>query len=45
MNTIKTNTECGLRFQDPDVSVQPGDTIICYTVHEVPASVDWDPGF
>ncbi|KAK0083657.1 hypothetical protein PV326_006625 [Microctonus aethiopoides] len=45
VNTIKTNIECGLRFQDPDVIVQPGDTIICYTVHEVPASVDWDPGF
>ncbi|XP_034938627.1 translation initiation factor IF-2, mitochondrial [Chelonus insularis] len=45
VNSIKTGLECGLRFHDPNVVVQPGDTIICYTTHEEPPSVNWDLGF
>lgn len=45
VNSIKSGVECGLRFENPDVVVEPGDTVICYVVHEVPPRVNWDPGF
>ncbi|XP_008553600.1 translation initiation factor IF-2, mitochondrial [Microplitis demolitor] len=45
VNSIKSGVECGLRFENPDIIVQPGDTIICYVTHEVQPSVNWDPGF
>ncbi|KAH0568056.1 translation initiation factor IF-2, mitochondrial isoform X1 [Cotesia glomerata] len=45
VNSIKSGVECGLRFENPDVVVEPGDTVICYVIHEVSPSVNWDPGF
>ncbi|KAG8036359.1 hypothetical protein G9C98_003681 [Cotesia typhae] len=45
VNSIKSGVECGLRFENPDVVVEPGDTVICYVVHEVLPRVNWDPGF
>lgn len=43
--TIKTGIDCGLQFEDPTVFVEPGDTLVCYTIHDVPPTVKWDPGF
>ncbi|KAF7991516.1 hypothetical protein HCN44_008887 [Aphidius gifuensis] len=43
--TIKTGIDCGLQFEDPSVFVEPGDTLVCYTIHDVPPTVKWDPGF
>ncbi|XP_011301783.1 translation initiation factor IF-2, mitochondrial [Fopius arisanus] len=44
-DTVKSGIECGLRFVDPNVKVQLGDTVICFRTYEVPSTVQWDPGF
>ncbi|KAL0124558.1 hypothetical protein PUN28_006419 [Cardiocondyla obscurior] len=43
--TIKTDVECGLRFEDPTISFKPGDVLICYQIYQKPQQTDWDPGF
>ncbi|EGI69934.1 PREDICTED: translation initiation factor IF-2, mitochondrial [Acromyrmex echinatior] len=43
--TIKTNVECGLRFEDPTLSFKTGDILICYQTYQKPQETDWDPGF
>lgn len=43
--TIKTDVECGLRFDDPTVSFKAGDVLICYQMYQKPQVTDWDPGF
>ncbi|XP_012235806.1 translation initiation factor IF-2, mitochondrial isoform X2 [Linepithema humile] len=43
--TIKTNVECGLRFDDPTLSFKTGDLLVCYRVYQKPQETDWDPGF
>ncbi|XP_020286956.1 translation initiation factor IF-2, mitochondrial [Pseudomyrmex gracilis] len=43
--SIKTNVECGLRFENPNVSFKPGDILICYQMYKKPQETDWDPGF
>ncbi|XP_063985976.1 translation initiation factor IF-2, mitochondrial [Diachasmimorpha longicaudata] len=45
VDTVKSGNECGLRFEDPTVSVKPGDTLVCFKYYEVPSVVHWDPGF
>lgn len=45
VTTIKSGIDCGLQFEDSSVIVEPGDTLICYTLHDVPPTVKWDPGF
>lgn len=45
VDTIKKDVECGLRLDDPSISLQPGDTIVCYQMKQVPQKIDWDPGF
>ncbi|XP_039281839.1 translation initiation factor IF-2, mitochondrial isoform X2 [Nilaparvata lugens] len=42
---IKTNVDCGLRFADTSVIVEPGDVIICYEKEKKSQTTDWDPGF
>ncbi|XP_028031294.1 translation initiation factor IF-2, mitochondrial [Bombyx mandarina] len=43
--TIKRDQECGLKFDDPEARVQPGDTVLCYRLRDVAPRTDWDPGF
>ncbi|OAD60395.1 Translation initiation factor IF-2, mitochondrial [Eufriesea mexicana] len=43
--SVKADFECGLRFEDPTVALQPGDTIICFTVSKGKQELKWDPGF
>ncbi|XP_043509365.1 translation initiation factor IF-2, mitochondrial isoform X1 [Frieseomelitta varia] len=45
MSSIEANLECGLRFEDPKVSLQSGDTIICFKLNREKQKLDWDPGF
>ncbi|CAD1469252.1 unnamed protein product, partial [Heterotrigona itama] len=45
MSSIETNLECGLRFEDPKISFQSGDTIICFKLNRDKKKLDWDPGF
>ncbi|CAG9565150.1 unnamed protein product [Danaus chrysippus] len=45
VTTIKRDMECGLRLEDPTVTLQPGDTIQCYKMVEETHSTSWDPGF
>uniref|UniRef100_W8BPE8 Translation initiation factor IF-2, mitochondrial n=2 Tax=Ceratitis capitata TaxID=7213 RepID=W8BPE8_CERCA len=45
VDSIKKDVECGLRFKDPKILPQPGDTIICYTTRLEEQETDWDPGF
>lgn len=43
--TIKTNVECGLRFEDSTLSFKPGDILVCYQTYQTSQETDWDPGF
>lgn len=45
VESIARGKECGLRFEDDELRFQPGDTLICYRIREVPQKTDWDPGF
>ncbi|XP_067005150.1 translation initiation factor IF-2, mitochondrial [Anabrus simplex] len=45
VDSIKKDVECGLQFMDSSVSVQAGDTVICYVLRSEPQETDWDPGF
>ncbi|XP_006616504.1 translation initiation factor IF-2, mitochondrial [Apis dorsata] len=45
VSSIETNYECGLRFEDPMISFQPGDTIICINIKKQKEKIEWDPGF
>jgi len=45
IETIKTDVECGLRFEDPTLSFKTGDVLICYQTYQKPQETDWDPGF
>lgn len=44
-DTIKTNVECGLRFEDSTLSFKTGDTLVCYEIGQKSQETDWDPGF
>lgn len=45
MPSIETNLECGLRFEDPTISFQPGDIVVCFKLSRQQQTIDWDPGF
>ncbi|XP_047537062.1 translation initiation factor IF-2, mitochondrial [Vanessa atalanta] len=45
VTTIKRDMECGLRFEDPNFIMQPGDTVVCYKMVDVSSTTSWDPGF
>lgn len=45
VSSVKVNIECGLRLDDPTVSFQPGDVLVCFKPYKTPQKVDWDPGF
>lgn len=45
VNTIKRDMECGLRLDSVDVSVSPGDTLVCYKLVDASDRTGWDPGF
>lgn len=43
--TIKTNMECGLRFEDTTIRLNPGDKIVCYMLREQQQKINWETGF
>ncbi|XP_029176075.1 translation initiation factor IF-2, mitochondrial [Nylanderia fulva] len=43
--SVKTNVECGLRFEDSTLSFKTGDVLVCYQIGQEPQETDWDPGF
>ncbi|KAJ3648830.1 hypothetical protein Zmor_020602 [Zophobas morio] len=45
VDTIKTNTECGLQLLDKTITFEPGDSIICYQIKMERQTTMWDPGF
>ncbi|XP_064484222.1 translation initiation factor IF-2, mitochondrial-like [Ornithodoros turicata] len=45
VESIRKDVECGLMLADPNIRFQQGDSLICYSVHQVPQETDWDPGF
>ncbi|XP_064623673.1 translation initiation factor IF-2, mitochondrial-like [Lineus longissimus] len=45
VDSIKLDVECGLSFSDKSIAIQPGDTIVCYTIKEVEQTIDWDLDF
>ncbi|XP_063367747.1 translation initiation factor IF-2, mitochondrial [Cydia amplana] len=45
VSTIKRDMECGLRLDSTEVSVSPGDTLVCYKLVDASDRTGWDPGF
>ncbi|XP_018360625.1 PREDICTED: translation initiation factor IF-2, mitochondrial isoform X2 [Trachymyrmex cornetzi] len=45
IETVKTDVECGLRFEGLTLSFKAGDILICYQTYQKPQETDWDPGF
>jgi len=45
VDSIKKDVECGIRLEDANIDVKPGDTLICYQLKEIPQVIDWDTGF
>lgn len=45
VDTVKNGVECGLKLKDPEVSFQPGDTLVCFKLVDKEQRCDWDPGF
>ncbi|CAK9822420.1 Translation initiation factor IF-2, mitochondrial [Anthophora retusa] len=45
VSSIELNVECGLKFEDPTLSFQPKDIIICFKMVNRKPPLDWDPGF
>ena len=45
VDTVKTNVECGLCFEDKDIEPQPGDIVYCFTMKEVEQQLDWELDF
>ncbi|XP_050437440.1 translation initiation factor IF-2, mitochondrial isoform X3 [Adelges cooleyi] len=43
--TVKTNMECGLRLDDQNIRLRPGDKVVCYTLREERQNIDWETGF
>ncbi|XP_002733366.2 translation initiation factor IF-2, mitochondrial-like [Saccoglossus kowalevskii] len=44
VNTITKGMECGLSF-DQYETLQPGDTVQCCEIKQIPQKISWDPGF
>ncbi|XP_015178130.1 PREDICTED: translation initiation factor IF-2, mitochondrial isoform X1 [Polistes dominula] len=45
VDTIKSGTECGLRFVNSSITFQPGDKIICFKPYQEKQTIEWDAGF
>lgn len=45
VDTIKTDVECGIRFDELSVDLKPGDQILCYDLEHLEQSIDWRPNF
>ncbi|XP_076382983.1 mitochondrial translation initiation factor 2 isoform X2 [Megalopta genalis] len=45
VSKIETDVECGLRLDNPTLQFQPGDTLVCFILKEVPQTIGWNPGF
>ncbi|KAG5897283.1 hypothetical protein JTB14_011449 [Gonioctena quinquepunctata] len=45
VDVIKSDTECGLQFNEKEMDFEQGDTIICFETKKVAQKCDWDPGF
>ncbi|XP_049818285.1 translation initiation factor IF-2, mitochondrial isoform X2 [Aethina tumida] len=45
VDTIKSDTECGLQLLDKTVIFQPGDQLVCFQMKKESPQTDWDPGF
>ncbi|XP_027844790.2 translation initiation factor IF-2, mitochondrial [Aphis gossypii] len=43
--TIKANMECGIRLEDANIRLNPGDKIVCYTLREQQQKITWETGF
>lgn len=43
VSSIKTDQECGLKFEDSTVVFKPGDIIQSYRTYTVPQEVTWNP--
>ncbi|KAI4490355.1 hypothetical protein M0802_010732 [Mischocyttarus mexicanus] len=45
VESIKSGTECGLRFVNSSITFQPGDKIICFKPFKEKQTIEWDAGF
>ncbi|CAK9808198.1 Translation initiation factor IF-2, mitochondrial [Anthophora plagiata] len=45
VSSIEANLECGLKFEDPTISFQPKDTIVCFKIINQKPNINWNPGF
>ena len=45
VDSIKTDVECGICFDDKTITPQHGDRIICYECKEVAQQLEWDIDF
>ena len=45
VQTIKTEVECGVMFEDTSIQAQPEDRIICYEMVKKPQKLEWDLQF
>ncbi|GIX89284.1 translation initiation factor IF-2, mitochondrial [Caerostris extrusa] len=45
VESIKKDVECGLMVDDPEVTFEAGDTIVCYSPKSVAQITNWNPGF
>lgn len=45
VDTIKTDTECGLQMVDKSIRFEVGDVVICFQKKMETQITTWDPGF
>ena len=42
VESVKTNVECGIRFEDPSIIPAPLDKVVCYSTKDVIQEVEWE---
>ncbi|XP_064600179.1 translation initiation factor IF-2, mitochondrial-like isoform X2 [Liolophura sinensis] len=45
VDTVKTDVECGIRFDELSIDIKPGDQVVCYDLEHLEQSIDWRPNF
>lgn len=45
VTSVPCGMECGLRLEDAEVELRPGDTLVCYRLRDATRTTRWDPGF
>ncbi|CAK9813948.1 Translation initiation factor IF-2, mitochondrial [Anthophora quadrimaculata] len=45
VSSVELGLECGLKFEDPTISFQPKDIIVCFNTVNKKPKLDWDLGF